>query len=63
MAIDVDWTHGVAHIQASHRLTVAEASEAVRDIDVLWFDPDPNSKSGRSVRVIGYSQSRQTISP
>lgn len=61
VVIEVDWTHGAAHMQASHKLTVSEASEAVCDIDALWFDPDPNSKSGRSVRVIGYSQSRQAI--
>ena len=25
------------------------------------FDPDPTSKSGRSVRVIGYSHSRRAV--
>lgn len=61
MAIDVDWTHGAAHMWASHMVTVTEADEAVADIDAVWFDPDPHSKSGRSVRVIGYSHSRQAI--
>ncbi|MGB8994993.1 MAG: hypothetical protein WCC65_06765 [Pseudonocardiaceae bacterium] len=32
-----------------------EADEAVGDIDAVWFDPDPVSRSNRSVRVIGYS--------
>ena len=61
MAIDVDWTHGAAHMLENHKITVAEADEAISDIDALWFDPDPHSKSGRSVRVIGYSHSRQAV--
>jgi len=32
-----------------------------RNGEAVWFDPDPNSKSGRSVRVIGYSHSREAI--
>ena len=61
MAIDVDWTHGAAHMQANHKVTVTEANEAVADIDAVWFDTDAHSKSGRSARVIGYSHSRQAI--
>lgn len=60
-AIDVDWTHGAAHMWTNHKLAVTEASEAVADIDAVWFDPDPHSKSGQSVRVISYSRSRQAI--
>jgi len=33
--------------------------EAVDDVAAVWFDPDPSSRSGRSVRVIGHS--RQAI--
>ncbi len=44
-----------------HGVVTAEADEAVRDIDALWFDPDPTSKSGDSVRVIGYSHTAQAI--
>ena len=61
MAIDVDWTHGAAHMQDNHKVTAAEADEAVNDIDALWFDPDPRSKSGRSVRVIRYSYTRRAV--
>lgn len=50
VSIDVDWTHSAAHMWDRHKVTVAEASEAVADIDAVWFDPDPHSKSGRSVR-------------
>jgi hypothetical protein len=31
------------------------------DVDAVWFDPDPASRSGRSVRVIGYSHGRRAI--
>jgi hypothetical protein len=48
-------------MRARHGLTPQEADEAVADIDAVWFDPDPTSKSGHSVRVIGYSRSRQTV--
>lgn len=61
MSVTVDWEHGAAHMWTSHKVTVAEANEAVADIDAVWFDPDPTSKSGRSIRVIGYSHSRQTV--
>ena len=57
----MDWTHGAGHMQASHQVTPEEADEALSDIDAVWFDPDPHSKSGRSVRVIGYSHSRNKI--
>ena len=48
-------------MQASHQVTPEEADEALADIDAVWFDPDPHSKSGHSVRVIGYSHSRNKI--
>ncbi len=38
-----------------HDTTPVVADEAVNDLDALWIDPDPSSKSGMSVRVIGYS--------
>lgn len=37
-----------------HKVTVSEANEALDDVDAVWFDPDPKSKSGQSIRVIGY---------
>ncbi len=45
----------------SHKVAVVEADEAVGDVDAVWFDPDPASWSGTSVRVIGYSHSRRAI--
>ena len=57
----VDWTHGAQHMWDTHKVATAEADEAVHDIDAVWFDPDPASRSHRSVRVIGYSHSRRAI--
>jgi hypothetical protein len=38
-----------------HRILVQWAHEACRDPDRLTFDPDPAGRSGRSVRIVGYS--------
>lgn len=57
----VDWTYGADHMWTNHKVSVTEANEALTDVDALWFDPDPTSKSGRSVRVIGYSHSRRAV--
>ncbi|MBV9141049.1 MAG: hypothetical protein JO115_09025 [Pseudonocardiales bacterium] len=56
-----DWTYGAQHMWDNHKVATAEADEAVNDIDAVWFDPDPASRSNRSVRVIGYSHSRRAI--
>lgn len=57
----MDWTHGAEHMHTRHQVAPQEADEAVSDIDAVWFDLDPTSKSGRSVRVIGYSHSRRAL--
>ena len=57
----VDWTYGAQHMWDNHKVATAEADEAVNDIDAVWFDPDPASRSNRGVRVIGYSHSRRAI--
>ena len=57
----VDWMHGAAHMWDRHQVSVAEADEALADPDAVWYDPDPNSKSGNSVRVIGFSHSRRQV--
>lgn len=48
-------------MQTRHHVEVLDAEEAIADIHALWFDPDPGSRSGRSVRVIGYSRSREAV--
>lgn len=61
MRPDIDWRHGADHMWEHHRVTASEANEALDDVDAVWFDPDPKSKSGRSVRVIGYCASRREL--
>ena len=57
----VDWTYGAQHMWDNHKVATVEADEAANDIDAIWFDPDPASRSNRSVRVIDYSHSRRAI--
>lgn len=58
---EVDWRHGAEHMWDRHRVAASQASEAIADIDAVWFDPDPHSRSEQSVRVIGYSHSRRAV--
>ena len=44
--VDVDWVHGAAHMWDRHKVTAAEASEAVADIDAVWFDPTRTASPG-----------------
>lgn len=44
-----------------HGVSVAEANDALADVDAVWFDPDPKSQSGMSIRVIGYCPSRREL--
>lgn len=55
MVEDVDWTHRGAYMHARHGITVEVAHEVVSDPERLVIDPDYNSGSGNSIRVIGYS--------
>ena len=58
----VDWIHACWAYAGTPQVTPEEADEAVTDIEHrVRFDPDPHSKSGRGVRVIGYSHSRNKI--
>lgn len=45
----------------NHKVTVEEADQALADTDAVWFDPDPKSRSGQSLRVIGYCASRREV--
>lgn len=42
-------------MRGRHGVEVGWANEALGDPEALRIDPDPSSKSGRSVRTIGYS--------
>jgi len=43
-------------MEARHAITVAMANDAVSDANRVLINPDYNSESGRTVRIIGYSQ-------
>ena len=57
----VDWKHRADHMRERHGVLPEHAEEAVRDFDAVWFDPDPKSRSGRGVRLIGYSHTAQAV--
>ena len=52
---DVDWSHRGDYMLASHGISVLVANDALGDANRVVIDPDYNSVSGRSVRIIGYS--------
>ena len=52
---DADWSYRDTYIRERHGVEVSWANEALGDPDALQIAPDPASKSGRSVRTIGYS--------
>jgi hypothetical protein len=52
-----DWSHQGDYMAARHGVTAEQANEALADSDALVFDPDYASRSGRSVRTIGWSPS------
>lgn len=57
----MDWTKRAGYIQQRHGIQAAWASEAVADDHAVWLAPDPASRSGHAVRVIGYSVSAGTV--
>jgi hypothetical protein len=57
----VDWSKRAGYIRDRHHVEPAWADEAVADPDASWLDPDPASKSGLSVRVVGFSGSADVL--
>lgn len=53
----VDWSHRGDYMVSRQGVSVEQADEALADPDALVFDPDYTSRSGRSVRTIGWSPS------
>lgn len=51
----VDWSHRGDYIASRHGVRTEHADEALADPDALVFDADSASRSGRSVRTIGWS--------
>ncbi len=57
----IDWSRRGDYIRTRHAVEVEWANEAVRDAHAVWLVPDPASRSGHSVRVIGYSGSAGAV--
>jgi hypothetical protein len=53
----VDWTYRADYVRDRHGVEVAWANEPLQDPGALRIVPDPASRSGRSIRTIGYSPS------
>lgn len=58
---NVDWSERAAHMQEGHGVSVEQAEEALADERRVVFEPDYASRSGQSVRVIGYSESADKV--
>lgn len=61
MLARVDWSKRAEYVRARHGVQPEWADEAVRDDHAVWLRPDPASRSGRSVPVIGYSSSASAV--
>lgn len=51
----MDWSYRADYMRERHGVEVEWANEALEDPEALRIEPDPASRSGRSVRTIGYS--------
>ncbi|ODQ84907.1 transposase [Mycolicibacterium holsaticum] len=56
----VDWSQRGEYI-AKHEITPEQANEAHDDPDAVVFDPDYNSRTGESIRTIGYSTGKGAV--
>lgn len=56
-----DWSHRRDYIVTTHGVTPEEADEALFDPERIVINPDYNSTSGRSVRIIGFSQTADEL--
>ena len=54
----VDWSKRDEYITEKHGTTPEQADEALADPMRVVIDPDPASKSGASVRIIGWVTNR-----
>lgn len=51
----VDWSKRGEYMQGRHHIAPEVANDALSDANRVLIDPDYNSTSGQSVRIIGYS--------
>lgn len=61
MPVRVDWSKRAEYIRSRHAVEPTWANEALEDDHAVWLQPDPASRSGHSVRVVGYSTSAQQV--
>lgn len=61
MSVRIDWNKRAEYIHARHGVDAAWADEAVYDEHAVWLIPDPASRSGHAVRVIGYSPTAAAV--
>ena len=59
--MQVDWSKRVDYVGERHGIPADWADEAANDRHAVWQVPDPASRSGLSVRVIGYSPSARAV--
>ena len=57
----MDWRKRANYVHSRHGVDPGWADEAVNEDHAVWLTPDPASRSGRSVRVIGYSTSAREV--
>ena len=57
----VDWAQRGAYMKRKHGVTPAIADEALEDPNRVVIDPDYNSDSGKSVRIIGFSVTADVV--
>ena len=51
----VDWSKRGEYMQRKHGISPDVADDALGDANRIFIDPDYNSTSGESIRIIGYS--------
>ena len=59
--VRIDWSRRDGYIRSHHRIVQEWADEAVNDDHAVWLRPDPASRSGHSVRIIGYSRTASNV--
>jgi len=61
MFTNVDWSERDAYMFTRHGITTSQAEEALADPERVVINPDYASKSGQSVRIIGYAPSVDAV--
>lgn len=56
-----DWSQRGDYMYSRHGITPTWAAEALADPERVVLEPDPSSKSGLGVRIIGYSAAAECL--